>query len=81
MNKSQTAISDATLVMDNFMRKLSNNKFTFDKEISIGKEMNLDKRFITKQLEDYKKILNSPLFKKVQTENLVKTRILKKDNN
>lgn len=67
-----TSISDAELVMNNFMKKLNNGDLTRDTEPIIGEELKMDDEFVNERLESYKKLLESPIIKEVHDPVFVK---------
>ena len=59
-------ISDAESTMDNFMKKLDNGDLIGDKEQTTGTELMLNKEFIDDQVENYAKLLRSPVMQEIQ---------------
>lgn len=64
--KQSSQISDAESTMDNFMKKLDNGDLIGDKEQTTGTELMLNKEFIDDQVENYAKLLRSPVMQEIQ---------------
>lgn len=64
--KQSSQISDAESTMDNFMKKLYNGDLIGDKEPTTGTELMLNKEFIDDQVENYVKLLRSPVMQEIQ---------------
>ncbi len=64
--KQSSQISDAESTMDNFMKKLDNGDLIGDKEQTTGTELMLNEEFIDDQVENYAKLLRSPVMQEIQ---------------
>ncbi len=65
-------MSDGKEVMDNFMKKLQKNELSHEKEPELGEDVVIDDKFIGSELEQYDKLLNSPVVEAVTGKSLVK---------
>lgn len=64
-DKQSSQISDAEPTMDNFMKKLDNGDLISDKEQLTDTELILDEEFIDDQVENYAKLLRSPVMQEI----------------
>lgn len=59
-------MTEAKVVMDNFMKKLAADEYKKENQPNNGPEINLD--FIDEQLKSYSKLLKSEVFRKALGE-------------
>lgn len=59
-------MTEAKVVMDNFMKKLAEDEYKKENQPNNGPEINLD--FIDEQLKSYSKLLKSEVFRKALGE-------------
>ena len=64
--------------MNDFMKKLSDDSLTCDKEPITEKELVMNEEFINGQLENYKKLLESPIMQEIEEPRVEGPRLVKK---
>lgn len=73
-----SSIFNSESVMNNFMKKLSDDSLTCDKEPTTEKELVMNEEFINVQLENYKKLLESPIMQEIEEPRVEGPRLVKK---
>lgn len=70
--ENNPSFSYSKSVMDDFTKKLDDDRLTYDKEPTTEEELILDATFIDEQVESYNKLLESPIMQEVEEPKIFK---------